>query len=130
MRTKLIQGEGITFIKDENKIFVYYKGKRINWSDFFDGYESGTARMLKNRFEGYNFGGTDKCVNGFLFNGEIYKNLNVEHITKIPEILENMLRLLGRMDVVNKWSTKSTTYIITFKSNINDIIFDDCDDDV
>jgi hypothetical protein len=123
-----LQDEGIRCIKHENKIFVYYKGKRINWSDFFNGYESGTARMLKNRLEGYSFGGTDKCVNGFLFNGEIYKNPNVDHLKKIPEILENMLRLLGRMDIIDKWCAKSTSYIITFKSNINDIIFDGYED--
>ena len=120
----LYENAGLSFWDEKGKIVVKCDGKIVNWKDYTDTYEGAAAQMVINRLEGYSSGEVDKCVNGFLFNGEIYKNGDVEHLLRFPEILENMLRLLGKSNIANMWAGKSDSYIITFKTNINNIFFD------
>ncbi|WP_025731112.1 hypothetical protein [Heyndrickxia ginsengihumi] len=116
---------GITFKEKNGKIEVTNDGKIIDWEKYHD--KAPVAGMVKKRLEGYSITGVDKSINGFLFNGEIYKNRNVNHILRYPEILENILRVMKKDFAVYEWMKRATPYIITFKVNINDLVFDSCD---
>ncbi|MGP7815565.1 hypothetical protein ACTXGU_00225 [Niallia sp. 01092] len=116
--------KGIEFKEIEGILEVYYKNQRVDWSKYFNGYESAAARMVSNRLEGNSFGSIDKCVNGFLFNGKLHENSDVYHIYKFPEILENMLRLLNLSNVSMNWAKISKSYTITFMADIENVVFD------
>ncbi|MEG8977345.1 MULTISPECIES: hypothetical protein [Priestia] len=122
--SKFFYERGFSFRKEKSKLKVIYGGKIIDWSHFFETFNSGAARMVSNRLEGNSKGVTDKCVNGFLFGGEIHKHGDVRHIRRCPEILDNMLNVLKRTDLIEEWIEKSAPYIISFKAKIEDIIID------
>ncbi len=96
----------------------------MNWSDFYDQKEGPAARMINRRLEGNKLFSPDKCVNGFLFNGDIYENGNVRHIRYYPEILENILRVVGKGAAVTEWVQRAQPFIVVFKTRIENIVFD------
>lgn len=119
-----LESNGFEFEQIDNTIQTRYLGKIIDWSQYFEGNEGPAARMINRRLKGSNIVSVDKCINGFLFGGNISNNLDVSHIYYCPEIVENMLRVLNKHDLIKYWTDHSTPYIITFKSNIEDIVFD------
>jgi hypothetical protein len=121
--SRFFQDYGIIFKEENNKVVVTCDEKIINWDD----YSEPVALMVKRRLEGNKVVVVDKCVNGFLFNGPIYKNGNVNHILYYPEILENILRIVKKHYAVEVWVKKAVPYILTFKVNIKDVVFDSCD---
>lgn len=120
-----LKKQGVICTEKNKKIIVNFNGEKIIWEDYFE--KEPVSRMVKKRLEGYSVTGVDKCVNGFLFNGEIYKNTNVQHILRYPEILENILRVIKKHDAVYEWMKKASPYIFTFKADIRDVVFDSCD---
>ncbi|BAU29718.1 hypothetical protein DFP93_10695 [Aneurinibacillus soli] len=115
---------GLTFYKEKDRLITFFKGNLIDWRSFLNGSESPTAQMIINRLEGNRFSPPDKCVNGFLFNGDIFENGDVRHIRYLPEIVDNMLRVLGEQQAIRNLCKEVTPFIITFKANVGEIIFD------
>lgn len=113
---------GITFENNLNIITVNYKGNRVIWDRDFE--DDSTALFVKRRLEGNINSGVDKCVNGFLFNGNVWENINVDHLLRSPEIIQHIFDLLGKGKYVSEWQDNIVPYVVTFKSNINDIVFD------
>ncbi|KIL38690.1 hypothetical protein SD70_24905 [Gordoniibacillus kamchatkensis] len=115
---------GLTFFKAGGKLRTLFRGNLVDWKSFLNGSEYPTAQMIINRFEGNRFSSADKCVNGFLFGGKIYENGNVRHILYLPEIVENMLRVLGEQKAINELTKVFKPYMISFAAPIGKIIFD------
>ena len=115
---------GLTFYKEGDKLKTLFKGNPVDWRAFLNGGEYPTAQMVINRLEGNRFNSADKCVNGFLFGGDIHENGDVRHIRYLPEIVENMLRVLGEHQAISDLGKDVSPYIITFKNQIRNIIFD------
>lgn len=122
---EFLNNEGIVFELVGKKLKTIYNGKLVDWAIYFDGDWGSTARMVNNRLEGNSKGVTDKCVNGFLFNSDIHKHRNVSHIARLPEILENILRILGCASAITKWTISAKPYVITFKADVTNTIFDE-----
>ncbi|MDF2039359.1 hypothetical protein P2R12_20715 [Cytobacillus oceanisediminis] len=119
--SRFLKKAGLVFSNNNKIVQVTHNDMKIDWKK----YESPTALMIINRLEGNKVSTTsDNCINGFLFNGKIFENGNVAHIFRCPEILENILRVLGRLDLISNFNSKSKPYIICFKAPISDIIFD------
>ncbi len=66
----------------------------------------------------------DNCVNGLLINESIWKYADVDHIINYPEFLYDIYKVLRRADVVDIWEDKSKAYVLGYRCNINDVIFD------
>lgn len=120
--SKYLRKVGLVFTNENKIIKVTHNDKKVDWTK----YDCPTAQMIINRLEGNRVWTiSDNCINGFLFNGKIYKNGNVGHIFRNPEIMENILRVLGKLDAISKFSKKSKPYIICFKVPVSDIVFDE-----
>ncbi len=119
--------EGLKFIEKNGQILTRLDGELVDWSDYFVDTKEPVARMIYRRFIGYDCNSIDRCINGFLFNGEIYKCPSVRHIYDCPEIVDNILRVLNKKDAISKWVKNATPYIFVFKADLQDIIFDDDD---
>ncbi|OHR72176.1 hypothetical protein HMPREF3291_22515 [Bacillus sp. HMSC76G11] len=120
--SRFLKKAGLVFTIEKNIVKVTHNDKRIDWKE----YDCPTAQMIINRLEGNRVWTTsDNCINGFLFNGKIYENGNVGHIFRNPEIMENILRVLGKLNVISEYSQKSKPYLINFKVPISDIVFDE-----
>lgn len=119
-----LEQQGLTFFREGSKLRTLFRGNPVDWKSFSDGIESPTAQMIINRFEGNRFSPADKCVNGFLFGGKIYENGNVRHLIYLPEIVENMLRVLGEKKAISELNKIFKPYIISFAAPIEKIIFD------
>ncbi len=122
---KFMIEKGVEFRSENAKIVTLFDGNIVDWSIYYNTTWGPTARMINNRLEGNSKRVVDKCINGFLFNGQIYKNTNVSHIKRMPEIAENILRVLRKNGAVQEWSKKSKPYVVIFQSKIEDIIFDE-----
>lgn len=120
--SRFLKNAGLVFTNDKNIVKVTHNDMKVDWKK----YDCPTAQMIINRLEGNRvWTASDNCINGFLFNGKIYENLNVSHIFRNPEILENILRVLGKLNVISEYNQKSKPYIINFKVPISDIVFDE-----
>ncbi len=85
---------------------VIHNVSKVNWKD----YDSSTSQIIINRLEGNSVWSTrDNSINGFLFHGKIYENKNVRHILRIPEILYNMLTVLGKQKAITEYVKKIHT---------------------
>ncbi|MFI8715174.1 hypothetical protein [Brevibacillus brevis] len=119
-----LESIGLTFFEEDGKLKTVFHEKTVDWRTYLSGDEYPTAQMIINRLEGNRFGPPDKCVNGFLFGGNIYENGNVRHIQYLPEIVENILRILGKHQLIRDLCRELSPYIIKFAVPIDDIIFD------
>lgn len=95
----------INIIAQNGRIKFYYNGALINDEN----------SLLRSR------GKSDHCVNGFLFNSQIYNNTNVRHFQKYPEILSTLKDTTGIFNLTDRWRDNSKTYIIKFEINFGDL---------
>lgn len=117
---------GFQFVKEKNSIITFYKGEKVNWEDFYEEeLKNGNPNRIQVRLvRGYK-GVNDKCINGFLFAEDLYKNNYVKNILSgCPEIIKDICGVLGRKDMIKYIENNSQNYVITFKEKVSNIIFD------
>ncbi|MDQ0059465.1 hypothetical protein [Paenibacillus harenae] len=121
-----LRESGITFSKSKNGIDTYLDGELVVWESMIPkSNEEPCIRMIMRRLQPNRFfPDADKCINGFLFGGDIWENSDVRHIVVMPEFAENILRVLGKRKVIDDWRAKVKPYVITFQVPVNRIIFD------
>ncbi|ADK14756.1 hypothetical protein [Clostridium ljungdahlii] len=117
---------GFQFKKEKNSIITFYKGEKVSWEDFYEeelvGYD---ACLIKSRLIREEKNKNDKCINGFLFGEDLYRNNYVKTILAgCPEIIKNICNVLGRKDMIKYIQDNSKNYVITFKQKVSNIIFD------
>ncbi|MCO7126610.1 hypothetical protein NIE88_12630 [Sporolactobacillus shoreicorticis] len=111
---------GILFRSENGKIKVINDGKKVDWNEYE---QSGTVQMIKHRLEYLNKY-MDRCINGYLFNEKIYHIRDINHLNSCPEIIQNILCALNKNKYIYDWYKNAKPYILTFRANISDIIFD------
>jgi hypothetical protein len=74
----------LEFKEANGKLQTYYKGILVNWEEYCRGINEPSARMIMRRFEGGKIVGMDKCVNGFLFGGDVHEHSDVRHLVYGP----------------------------------------------
>ncbi|QKF32441.1 hypothetical protein [Bacillus velezensis] len=116
---KYLSDVGIECIHESDVISVFFHGERIDWKQYE---QTPVVLMLQKRLGVTSSG--DKCINGFLFSGDIHKNMNVTHIARIPEFLENLLRILKVHEAIYFWERNAQPYEIIFKEKFSGIIYD------
>ncbi|MDO3413396.1 hypothetical protein QWJ34_26845 [Saccharibacillus sp. CPCC 101409] len=122
---KFMKDKGFNFEFRGGRLITLFDSRIIDWTAYYDGEEDARARMINSRLqEGGSRGVVDKCVNGFLLNGQIYKHTEVAHIERMPEIIEDMFEVLDIKNAIQEWSEESQPYIITFKQKVENIVFD------
>lgn len=119
-----LKKKGFEFYKDHDGLQTKYMGKIVKWDKYFESNNSHSARMINRRFFGSKVVSTDKCVNGFLFNGNIQENRDVDHIYYSPEILQDICNVLNRVDIINYWEANASKYVVIFKADIKNTVFD------
>jgi len=124
--SKKLRESGITFSKSKNGIDTYLNGELVDWESMIPrSNEEPCIRMIMRRLRPNRFfSEADKCINGFLFGGEIWKHSDVRHITYMPEFAENILRVLGKRKAIEEWTASVKPYVLTFQVPVNKIIFD------
>lgn len=122
--SELLKENKFEFYMNTEGLQTRYKGQIINWKDYFNGYNSSSAKMVNRRFFGSKNVSTDKCVNGFLFNGNIHNNRDVSHIYYSPEILQSICAVLKRRDIERYWEKNANRYVVIFKTDIQNAVFD------
>lgn len=122
--SRVLKENGFEFYIDHEELQTKYKGKIINWKDFSNGHNSSSVMMANRRFLRSKYVSTDKCVNGFLFNGNIHKQRDVDHIYYSPEILQSICAVLNRRDIERYWEENANRYVVIFKTDIQNAIFD------
>ncbi|MGG2111772.1 hypothetical protein ABFY60_14805 [Lysinibacillus pakistanensis] len=113
----------ITFLKEGSKLKCLYKGQVLDWKKFHRTKHENVARLIESRLEGNKFFNSDNCINGFLFSHNIVNQHNVEHLSVSPEIVQNILKILGLEEVIQQFDTEYR-YIIKYRVKFNDFIFD------
>lgn len=118
---------GITFKKSGHGIETFVNGKMIDWNSMIPRSSEGPCilMILRRLKPSSTLPESDKCINGFLFGGDIWRINNVKHIRNMPEIAENILRVLGKRKEINEWVSSVKPYIFTFSVPVNKITFDD-----
>lgn len=121
-----LKESGIMFRKSKKGIDTYLDGSLIDWESMIPkSNEEPCIRMIMRRLQPNRyFPEADKCINGFLFGGDIWENSDVRHIIEMPEFAENILRVLGKRKAINEWRSKVKAYVITFQVPVSRIIFD------
>lgn len=116
----------ITFRRAKKGIDTYLDGELINWESMIpSSNEEPCIRMIMRRLKPNRFfSEADKCINGFLFGGDVWENGDVRHIVAMPEFAENILRVLGKREAINDWRASIKPYVFTFQVSVNGIIFD------
>lgn len=78
--SNFLKENGLKFSKGMYGLDVFYDGDLIDWDSFDKVYKY----RIKGRLQKIN---CDNCINGFLFNDEIWKDSDVEHLMNCPEII-------------------------------------------
>jgi len=95
---------GVTF-KRENDVFKLYINDQIQSTKYT------THRATK-----------DKCINGFMFESNVEKDSNIDHLLRAPELVIHIGReLLFTEQLVREWESRSVPSVITFKVMIDEI---------
>jgi hypothetical protein len=108
---KFLNAYGITFKEVNDKIVCLYNGNEFRLT-----YRS-------NRLN------DDRCINGFLFGGNIFKEGDISHLKDSPELIIDIQRSLNELkeiDIIQKFKQMSKAYIFKIKVPINELIFDGC----
>lgn len=124
-----LKESGITFKKLKNKIDTYLNDELVNWESLLiNSNEEPCIRMIMRRLQPNRFfTEADKCINGFLFGGDIWEHSDVRHIALMPEFAENVLRALGKRKAINEWRANVKPYVFTLQVPVSKIIFDGSD---
>ncbi len=117
------ENHDIIFEKQGTKLKCIFKGQQVDWENFYNTEHRNVARLVANRLEGNLFYNSDNCINGFLFNHNIVNQSNVVHLSKSPEIVQNILEVLGLKEAIQEYNT-NCLYIIKYRVKFIDFIFD------
>ena len=102
----------VDFKLNNKRLSCFYKNKILDFS--------GTRDIL-------NF---DRCINGFLFGGKIYRNSDISLLKDSPELISDIEKVINNnyaaVDLVNNYKERSNPYIFKIKVPINELIFDSC----
>jgi hypothetical protein len=113
---------GVRFEIRKKRIITYYKDVEVNWDDY-SSYEVARVKKRLLLFDKFK----DKCINGFLFNDQIWKDHRVTHLYDRPEILGDISNILGIQGIVDEWRERAGLYCVGVVVKINDIYFDGID---
>jgi hypothetical protein len=111
----------VTFAKSDNHIDLYYKGEMQPLDNEFR-YDGGNIYYLRSRL-GYNRA-QDYCVNGFAFRSYLEKNYYYNSLSRCPELVDNIERLLEINGMSTDYYSKSKYYCIEYLLPMSEVIFD------
>lgn len=111
----------VIFEKQGTKLKCIFKGQQVEWENYYS--IENASRMVMNRLEGNSFYDSDNCINGFLFNHDIVNQSNVKHLSKSPEIVQYILKVLDLEKAIQEYNT-NFLYIIKYRVKFIDFIFD------
>lgn len=111
----------VTFKLSEGHIDMYYKGEVQLLDDEFR-YDGGNVSYMKSRL-GY-FKNQDFCVNGFAFRSYLEKNQYYSCLSRCPELVDNIARLLSIQEMSTDYYNNSKYYCIEYLIPMSDVIFD------
>lgn len=113
-----LKSKNIEFSKEKNFLKCYFNGKIVNFNEYRTSYNSSIISMIERRLNN-----KDHCINGFLFQNNAEKNSNIIHLKYGPEIMNNIMRVLG---IDNRdWFEKRNIYKIIVKVPFLKVIIDE-----
>ena len=112
----------LTFRKGEDHIDMFFKGKlqTLENEDEYGVY--GNIYYIRSRL-GYNTE-QDYCVNGFAFRSYLEKNHYSQALSRGPELLQNIERLLDIDGMVSDYCKNSKYYCIEYLVPLSEVYFD------
>jgi hypothetical protein len=111
---------GVSFELRDKRIVTYYRGAEVNW----DNYSCYALPRVKKRLL-LNNKHKDRCINGYLFNHQIWKDHRVKRLHDGPEILKDISTILGISGIIDEWERTAKLYCIGVRVKINTILFDE-----
>lgn len=111
----------VTFKEGEGHIDMFYKGKLEPLDDEYK-YSNGNMCYMRSRL-GYN-DDKDYCVNGFAFRSHLEECYYFRPLSKCPEFVQNIERLLNITGMVSDYYDNSTYYCIEYLVPLEEVIFD------
>lgn len=108
----------ISFVENNNNINLLYKNVVVNISDAK--YEDFNSN-IKFRLE------TDYCINGFAFREGLEKNRYYSALSRGPEILYEVYKLLNIDNMIDDYINNSNYYCFEYLIPISNVIFDGYD---
>lgn len=119
--SEFLKKYGVTFVKNNNHIDMYYNGKLQLLDDEFR-YSNGNMYYIKSRL-GYNEN-QDYCVNGFAYREHLEKNHYFEDLSRCPELVQNIEWLLNIDGMISNYYKNSKYYCIKYLIPLFEVIFD------
>lgn len=119
--SKFLKKYNITFKKGDNHIDIFLDNKLQVLDDEY-GNGRGNVYYLRWRL-GYNEE-QDYCVNGFAFRSYLEKNDYFRRLSRCPELIDNLERIMGINGMCEDYYDNSKYYCIEYLIPIKDIIFD------
>lgn len=108
----------ISFVENNNNINLLYKNVVVNISDVKHEDYNGNIEF---RFE------TDYCINGFAFREGLEKNCYYSTLSRGPEILYEIYKLLNIDNMIDDYINNSNYYCFEYLIPISNVIFDGYD---
>lgn len=119
--SEFLKKYGVTFVKNNSHIDMYYNGKLQLLDDEFR-YSNGNMYYIKSRL-GYNEN-QDYCVNGFAYREHLEKNHYFEDLSRCPELVQNIEWLLNIDGMISNYYKNSKYYCIKYLIPLSEVIFD------
>lgn len=112
---------GVTFVKGNSHIDMYYNGKLQLLDDEFR-YSNGNMYYIRSRL-GYNET-QDYCVNGFAYREHLEENQYFVALSRCPELVQNIEWLLNIDGMISDYYKNSKYYCIKYLIPLSEVIFD------
>ena len=112
----------VTFTKGEGHIDMWYKGEHQLLDDEFKYSHHGNMQYVRWRL-GYNQE-QDFCVNGFALRTHLEKNSYYLSLSRCPELVDNIERLLDIKGMSSDFKSQSKYYCIEYLIPMSEVIFD------
>ncbi|NLI90368.1 MAG: hypothetical protein GX366_08220 [Epulopiscium sp.] len=114
--TSFLKEYNIRFVSNDDDIKCFYKGVEL---DFLN---------TRNRLN------KDRCINGYLFGGEIYKETEISGIKFCPEFIQDIEKVIkeqilgidSKLDLQYDYQKRSKSFIFKVRVPIDELIFDRC----
>ncbi len=119
--SEFLKKYGVTFIKSDNRIDMYYNGKLcLLDNDFVHG--NVNMSYIRSRL-GY-YENKDCCINGFAYREHLLKNSYFSLLSDCPELIQNISLLLNIKEMVSDYKKNSEYYCIEYLIPLSEVIFD------
>ena len=113
--TEFFKQYDVSFEKNNNKINLLYKNVVVNISNAkYDDYNGNIEFRLE----------TDYCINGFAFREDLEKNDYYSSLSRGPEILYEIYKLLNIDNMIDDYISNSEYYCFEYLIPMSKIIFD------